>query len=176
MAHGKRIVTMSTRCLHIVSKTRKRSKYGAKPTADGFASKAERVRYEHLHLMERGHNISDLQVHPVFQVEPPGCAPIRYTADFMYIDAERHPVVEDVKGTKITEGSSVRFRLFLWKYPHLPLYIVRAIYSRGGISGFHSKRWKVRKAKGNEREGNTRTSADESRKIFKRSPRPGMGS
>lgn len=70
--------------------------------ADGytFDSEAEYARYCVLKLAEREGEISDLEVHPKFDLHCLGGQRIcRYEADFVYIeDGQR--VVEDVKGMK----------------------------------------------------------------------------
>ncbi|WP_290089859.1 DUF1064 domain-containing protein [Paramuribaculum intestinale] len=78
------------------STTHKRSKYGARRTADGYASRREQAR---------ARQISDLQEQVPFQLIPPqrdalgqSVRPCSYIADFVYRDAEGRLVVEDAKG------------------------------------------------------------------------------
>lgn len=87
------------------STTHKRSKYGARRTADGYASRREQSRARQLRLLQRARQISDLQEQVPFQLIPPqrdalgqSVRPCSYIADFVYRDAEGRLVVEDAKG------------------------------------------------------------------------------
>jgi len=101
------------------------NKYNAKrQIIDGitFASLAESRRYSELKLLENVGQISHLQCHPRFELQPAfRCggtwyAAVRYTADFSYI-CNGDTVVEEVKSTAtITTAYSIRKRLFLYKY------------------------------------------------------------
>jgi len=102
------------------------NKYGAKrQIIDGikFASLAESRRYGELKLLSNVGQISHLQCHPRFELQPAfRCqgkwyAAVRYTADFSYV-CNGDTVVEEVKGGKatITTAYSIRKRLFLYKY------------------------------------------------------------
>lgn len=53
------------------STTHKRSKYGARRTADGYASRREQARARQLRLLQRARQISDLQEQVPFQLIPP---------------------------------------------------------------------------------------------------------
>lgn len=102
----------------------RRSKYGARRTEiDGyqFDSMAEAKRYRELCLFVKSGLISDLQVHPRFEIVPKdrhGRA-LYYEADFMYININNGgelPTVEDVKGVR-TAVYNLKRRLFLARYP-----------------------------------------------------------
>ena len=81
-----------------------------------FASKAEARRYRELKLLERANKISGLQLQIPFELmahsKDDSRAPTvgRYIADFVYRDADRKSVVEDVKG--------FRTPLYKWKKKH----------------------------------------------------------
>lgn len=64
-----------------------------------FDSKAEAARYSTLKLLERNGDISNLQVHPSFQLIVNGQKIGKYIADFTYNENGRR-IVEDVKGIK----------------------------------------------------------------------------
>lgn len=92
--------------------TPKRSKYGAvKTVVDGitFASKREAARYTELKLLECGNVIRDLRLQPSFEIIPAieldgkKQRPVRYLADFCYMDEEGRTVYEDVKGHRTKE-------------------------------------------------------------------------
>jgi hypothetical protein len=75
------------------------NKYHAEPvTIDGyrFASKAEGRRYEVLRLREKAGEITNLEVHPAFDLHVEGVKIGRYCSDFSYREGEEQ-VVEDVK-------------------------------------------------------------------------------
>jgi len=91
----------------LTSPSKKPSKYRAKKVElDGlvFDSKKEAARYAHLKILQRGGEISDLQIHPRYELKVKGQLICRYIADFSYIpkDAKgpHQRVVEDVKGMK----------------------------------------------------------------------------
>ena len=80
---------------------RSRNKFGAvKVKLDGhtFDSKAEAKRYGELKLLERAGKITDLEVHPKYDLVLNGVLIATYKPDFRYYDAvHRDPLVEDVK-------------------------------------------------------------------------------
>lgn len=89
-----------------------------------FDSKREATRYRELKLLEKGHKIKDLVVHPIFKLleafQDYSGAPqraIQYESDFMYRDGDIgwKWVVEDVKGMK-TEVYRIKKKFFLAKY------------------------------------------------------------
>lgn len=102
---------------------RRRNKHNAQRVeVDGvsFASKAEGARYIHLKTLERKGSITDLVLHPVYELAPAVVLDgrkkpaLRYAADFEYrVDGEL--VVEDVKGmvTKV-----YRIKKHLMKHIH----------------------------------------------------------
>lgn len=80
---------------------RKRQKYNAQPTVvDGirFASKAEATRWQQLGLLERAGEITGICRQVRFPLEVCGVKVTTYVADFVYQDAKRGRVIEDVKG------------------------------------------------------------------------------
>lgn len=108
------------------------SKYGAKKVElDGytFDSKAEARRYQDLRLMERNGDISGLDVHPKFILQPAftylgkRIRQITYTADFKYIEnvtkINQQIVVEDVKGGKATMTQLFNVKWKMAQYQHM---------------------------------------------------------
>jgi Protein of unknown function (DUF1064) len=100
-----------------------RSKYGAvRVQVDGivFSSKAESKRYLQLKELERIGEIYGLELQPKFQLAPGvrfdgasrATPPLRYVADFKYIDHLGNEVIEDVKG-RPTEGYRIKKHLML---------------------------------------------------------------
>jgi hypothetical protein len=97
----------------------KRSKYGAvKTVVDGitFASKREAARFVELKLLERSGEIRDLRLQPSFEIIPAieldgkKQRPVRYLADFCYMNEDGRTVYEDVKGFR-TEVYRIKRRL-----------------------------------------------------------------
>ena len=94
------------------AKPRKPNKYHAKPThVDGirFDSRDEAARYGELKLLEQAGKISDLRVHPRYQlldknVSDSGRTLCKrsYVADFEYIE-DGLIIVEDVKGMPLNK-------------------------------------------------------------------------
>jgi len=78
------------------------NKYNAKKVRlDGltFDSKAEARRYQELKLLEQAGEISDLEIHPRYEIIINGVKVCNYIADFRYM-SDGEQVVEDVKGVK----------------------------------------------------------------------------
>jgi hypothetical protein len=101
------------------------SKYHNKQvTVDGirFDSVREANRWQELKLMERAHEITELQRQVPFKLVPT-CKTRRgktvygvsYIADFVYKDKMGRQVVEDAKGIK-TEVYKLKYKLMLWIY------------------------------------------------------------
>lgn len=101
------------------------SKYHNKQvTVDGirFDSIREANRWQELKLMERAHEITDLQRQVPFKLVPT-CKTRRgktvygvsYIADFVYRDNFGRQVVEDSKGFK-TDSYKLKYKLMLWIY------------------------------------------------------------
>lgn len=96
---------------------RARSRYPHQPTMlDGyqFASHAEAARYRELRLLERARQISDLLVHPRFQLHTVNPAGEKvdvaiFTADFSFVDRGTL-VVEDVKSPATAKDTAYRLR------------------------------------------------------------------
>ncbi|HEX2905854.1 MAG TPA: DUF1064 domain-containing protein [Phototrophicaceae bacterium] len=112
----------------------KRNKYNNRHIKRGeltFDSEAEAKRYVRLKAYEDAGHISELEVHPRFQLLPAFTdrtgkrqRAIVYEADFSYLqDGVR--VVEDVKG-KETEAFKLKQKFFLAQYPDLDLRIIAA--------------------------------------------------
>ncbi len=104
----------------LLRKQLKQHKYGADAvTVDGIRidSQAEARRYGELHLLERAGEITDLVIHPRFDLHvehhKDAYAGFRigyYEADFQYYRKGGYNVIEDVKG--------VRTALYKWKKRH----------------------------------------------------------
>lgn len=101
------------------------SKYHNKQvTVDGirFDSVREANRWQELKLMERAHEITDLQRQVPFKLVPT-CKTrkgktvygVSYIADFVYKDKMGRQVVEDAKGIK-TEVYKLKYKMMLWIY------------------------------------------------------------
>lgn len=110
---------------------KRKGKYNNNPCeADGyrFDSQAERDRYFELRLLLRTGDITELQVHPVYQLQESFRGPngkrvraITYEADFSYLrDGQR--VTEDVKGVE-TAAFKIKAKMFLYAYPDIELSI-----------------------------------------------------
>lgn len=103
-----------------------KSKYKAIPTFVGtirFASKAEAARYETLLILEKAGKITDIKLHPKFDL----VAGIRYEADFSYYEepkSQERFVVEDVKGME-TPVFRLKKRMFHHFYPHIELRLIK---------------------------------------------------
>ena len=104
------------------------SKYNAKKVSkDGytFDSISEYKRYAQLYIMQKAGAISDLAVHPVFELQGAFIdlltgekhRAIHYEADFSYIEAGKY-VVEDVKGFE-TPHFVDKWKIFRYKYPDI---------------------------------------------------------
>lgn len=123
------------------------NKFGAKKITDPFTgekfdSKAEHQRWCELRLLERAGKISNLKRQVTFELIPtqreegtevyksgpqkgmrkPGAViekPVKYVADFVYVDDKGNKVVEDTKGLK--KGAAydlfaIKRKLMLQKY------------------------------------------------------------
>jgi hypothetical protein len=109
-----------------------RNKYNArKIVIDGytFDSLAEGRRYQDLKYSMNEGLISDLRIHPHFDLFPATkhgankLSAIGYTADFQYREGDE-TVVEDVKGM-ITRDASLRMNLFQRQYPGVDFRIIK---------------------------------------------------
>ncbi len=111
-------------------------KYGNKKvTIDGyqFDSIAEARRYEQLKLMEQAGAISDLRLQPRYELqkafkdfEGKTQRAITYVLDFTYMEtsSDDQLIAEDVKGFS-TQLFQVKRKLFLYRYPHIRLRILK---------------------------------------------------
>lgn len=104
------------------------SKYHAKKVrADGhlFDSQLEYRRYQQLSLLVSAGAISDLRIHPVYELEPKHVLgfgkdrrvlrAIRHELDFQYVE-DGVTVVEDTKGV-VTPVWKLKHNLFQRKFP-----------------------------------------------------------
>lgn len=108
------------------------NKYHAiKTQIDGytFDSKREAARYGELKLLEQAGEISDLQIHPRYQIVPgyligeEWVRPVFYEGDFSYTE-NGQAVCEDVKGVQ-TAVFKLKSKLFRKEHPEIELRIVR---------------------------------------------------
>ena len=105
------------------------SKYHAKKTVvDGitFHSKSESVRYQELKMLERAGEISGLRLQVPFELLPGEegpdgikLRPLKYVADFVYLDKNGNQVVEDKKGFRTPEYK-IKKRL-MWHILHIQI-------------------------------------------------------
>jgi hypothetical protein len=103
--------------LYLLLEEPSRSKYKNQPVVlDGFrfASRKEAKEYVRLKLLVQAGEITDLTLQPQFVLQE-GKHPIRYIADFSYVQDGRLVVV-DVKGYR-TKEYRLKRKLFLEKYP-----------------------------------------------------------
>lgn len=110
----------------------KRNKYGnQKVTIDGirFDSKLEGKRWCQLKILERTKEIKDLKRQVPFILIPSyikngeKVQPLKYFADFTYIDCKTNKlVIEDIKSepTK-TAVFKIKKKIFEWRYPDLEI-------------------------------------------------------
>ena len=112
---------------------RRRSKFNNQPVDfDGyhFDSGFEYDRYRELLLLRIAHDISDLKVHPRFELQPGFrkdgiyIRPIFYEADFQYQDADGAVIVEDVKGFE-TATWKLKEKMFWYRYPGTTLRVIK---------------------------------------------------
>lgn len=100
--------------------------------AEGFSfdSKKEYRRYKELKLLADNGEITNLQVHPRFEIVPAfkrngkTIKATYYEADFMYIENGFEWKVEDVKGAE-TDLWKLKRKLFLLKYPDHELRVIK---------------------------------------------------
>ena len=107
---------------------RRNGKYNArKVTIDGnkFDSAAEARTYAELQLRQERGEISDLELHPRFELLPAftDCngdkvRAAKYTADFAYTSRDGKRVIVDVKGGKATQTQAfnLRWKMLRYKY------------------------------------------------------------
>lgn len=111
---------------------RRRHKYNAQKTiVDSivFASILEARRYQQLKLLLTSSMISDLDLQPVFELQPgfedhtgKRHTAIKYKADFWYIE-NGFTIVEEVKGFE-TATWKLKKKMFLYRYPQYELRIL----------------------------------------------------
>ena len=106
------------------------SKYRNTPVVvDGvrFASTAEADRYRVLKLLQAAGEISCLQCQAAFQLAPSvliqgakrKTPPLRYFADFSYLDKSGRQVIEDVKGGPLTQAYRIKRHLLALQGIHI---------------------------------------------------------
>lgn len=93
-----------------------------------FDSLAERDRYKELQLLEYNGDITGLEVHPAFELQPAfskngkRTRAINYEADFSYFE-NGEKKIEDLKG-KETDLFKLKAKMFDYRYPELKLTII----------------------------------------------------
>lgn len=114
-------------------------KYNNKKTViDGitFDSKAEARRYTELKILERAGEISNLEDHVKYELQPKfkrgkkTIQAITYEADFRYIE-NGAVVLEDVKGGKNGKGTrtqvfDLKAKILQFRFPDIELRIIAA--------------------------------------------------
>lgn len=112
------------------------NKYNAvRTTVNGVAcdSKAEARRYAELLLLEKAGVITELKVHPRYEILPGyerGGAYVRaayYVADFEYYEGA-NVVAEDVKGGQATITALYRLKrkMFEYHHPHIEFRVINS--------------------------------------------------
>lgn len=123
--------TISVEQYREILKKQSNSRGNDPTTIDGhtFDSKAEAKRYGELKLMVQAGEISDLTVHPVYELQTAfrdatgsRHRSIRYEGDFGYTERGR-AVVEDVKGHR-TEVFKLKEKLFRFRYPYIDFRVL----------------------------------------------------
>lgn len=107
-------------------------------TEDGitFDSMAERGRYRELCILQRAGEISELEVHVKYELQPKfkrgkkTIQAITYEADFRYIE-NGAVVLEDVKGGKNGKGTrtqvfDLKAKILQFRFPDIELRIIAA--------------------------------------------------
>lgn len=97
---------------------RRRNKYGArKVVLDGitFHSGKEGRRYMELKMLALGGQITNLEVHPRFELHVNGKHFGFYTSDFAYNNSSGEYILEDVKSPKTRKLADYRMRKRLMK-------------------------------------------------------------
>jgi len=104
--------------------------FNKKVIIDGipFDSKKEGKRYTELKLLKRAGLIRDLELQPVYVLQPKytnkkgeNIRAITYKADFVYYDIKKEQyIVEDTKGFR-TDVYKLKKKLFEYVYPELTI-------------------------------------------------------
>ena len=95
-----------------------------------FDSIAECQRYQQLQLFERAKIITDLELQPVFELQPAfrhkgkAIRAIKYIADFRYIEVGVGVVVEDTKGFS-TADFLIKEKMLKYRYPDIDFRLVK---------------------------------------------------
>ena len=112
-------------------KTQANTRGNERTTIDGytFDSRAEASRYSELVLMEKAGVISNLRVHPTYELQAAfkdGAGgkhrAISYEGDFGYIEDGR-AVVEDVKGHR-TAVFLLKEKMFRYTHPYIDFRVI----------------------------------------------------
>lgn len=96
-----------------------------------FDSLVEGNRYLDLKLLAYAGEISNLEVHPYFELFPAAkingnqLKPIEYTADFRYLEGNKN-VVEEVKAV-MTRDAVLRINLFQRLHPEYDFRMIRTL-------------------------------------------------
>lgn len=106
------------------------SKYGARKTIIDnitFDSAAEARRYQQLVLLQKAGEITWLEAHKSFELEPKAgkLRAITHVVDFYYFEPGQGVVVEDVKGVA-TAVWRLKYNLFQRRYPNIEYRVIRA--------------------------------------------------
>jgi len=96
-----------------------------------FDSQKEADRYLILYSRVQSGEISSLEIHPRYEIQPAFTdnkhkkhRAIYYEADFEYMDNDYGLIVEDVKGFK-TAVFKIKMKMFLRQYPFVDFKIVK---------------------------------------------------
>jgi hypothetical protein len=100
------------------------NKYHARKMRDDnyvFDSMVEHRRYCELRLLLRAGEITDLVVHPAYEIKVNGVKIARYTADFRYLAVKtQQEIVEDVKGAATRTKRDYRLICkLMWAVHHI---------------------------------------------------------
>lgn len=117
------------------------TKYGAKKTeVDGisFDSKLEARYYLHLKEKKRNGDIRHFTLQPSYLLQEAfkddtgqSIRKIEYIADFLITHNDGKVEVVDVKGME-TSDFRIKKKMFLYKYPHLKLSVIKYVAKYGG--------------------------------------------
>ena len=90
-----------------------------------FDSLKEGARYQELQLMKKCGEIKDIELQPVFELQPKFIdkdgnkhRKVEYRADFKVINKDGSITIEDVKGYK-TEIYKLKKKMLLFRYPDI---------------------------------------------------------
>lgn len=98
-----------------------KNQFGAvKQSDDGytFDSTSEWKRYKRLKFELENGNISDLIVHPSYDLDIGGGQTSTYSADFSYVNKDGKTIVEDVKNPELREDMGLKLKLRMLRLQH----------------------------------------------------------